>query len=220
MKLSLLGLAAVVTLALGAFLSTPESALAAAPALAPSPECQTTALPAAREATHTLTLTYQQRSGALRQATLKIGPKSDEVAPLWRGSLQSISVLTKSGRWIIIESFLNSSHSSGHSAEARVMLPAPRDIAAFIVRPQRGPTFGWKVEEGESFVFHNITWDFVNQRGQEIESPRARDGEDDCGPVPAGCEVFNPWTCECDIGLKDPWGKAMEGSSFRVEISG
>lgn len=100
------------------------------------------------------------------------------------------------------------------------MLPAAENISAIILHPERGTPVGWKVEEGESYT--EVEWTYFSQRGREIPAPApleaSGDDDDDCGPIPAGCEVYNPWTCECDIGLKDPWEKAMEGESFIMNI--
>ena len=35
--------------------------------------------------------------------------------------------------------------------------------------------------------------------------------------IPPGCEIINPWTCECEVGLKDPWGKKKSVSSNRLK---
>ena len=38
---------------------------------------------------------------------------------------------------------------------------------------------------------------------------RALNAEDDC-TIPPGCDIVNPWTCECESGLKDPWGSKVQ----------
>lgn len=167
--------------------------------------------PGTLKATHTITVEYQQTRGDTRRASLKIAPREDGVRPLWRGKLDRISVLTTKGRWIIIESFLSSGHTTGHHAEANVMFTSPGDVPAVIIlHPEQGAPIGWKVEEGESYT--EVEWTYFNQRGQRVPAPsplEADGGDDDCGPIPAGCEVYNPWTCSCDIGLKEPSEKSV-----------
>ncbi|MEM1054580.1 MAG: hypothetical protein AAGI52_03560 [Bacteroidota bacterium] len=215
MKLSLFSLGLALTLALA---HAPSDALAATEVPVPTPllaECQTDTLPLSAMQ-GTLTIEYQQTRGDLRQASLSVVLSSESHEPGWHRKLKNLSVLTTTGQWILIESF----RARDGGLEARAMLPPPNQISSILMIGELGTGAGWKVEEGE-MGYTEIEWTYLNQRGQETEPPRATNSDDDdCGPIPAGCEVFNPWTCKCDIGLKDPFGLKMDDSSFRMDIRG
>ena len=38
---------------------------------------------------------------------------------------------------------------------------------------------------------------------------------DDCTP-PKGCDIVDPWTCECTGGTKDPWGSEAKTDPERL----
>ncbi|MEM1054579.1 MAG: hypothetical protein AAGI52_03555 [Bacteroidota bacterium] len=183
------------------------------------------------KSTHTLTIDYQEQRRDFRRAMLKIAPNDREVRPLWRGPLHSISVLTTDNRWIIIESWLSSGHSTGHSAEARAMLPAPEAIAAIMVRPERGGPIVWEMEpEG----YTKVEWTYFTQNGEETDPPAPKDDTDtpdeeepdtpdepkeDEGCSGTSCSgIIDPWTCECQEDIRDPWGEEVRDTQVVVMI--
>ena len=152
------------------------------------------------KATHTLAIEYEQARGDLRPATLAIAPVSEDVPALWEGPLRAVSVLTTDGRWIILDRFLSSGHSTGHHAQTRGMLPTGETVMAVLVTPQRGPTFGWKVEEGESYT--EVEWTYYDGAGDRVRS--------------APCAAR-----DCFAHLADPVSPPrVNASGFRVEIEG
>ena len=143
----------------------------------------------------TLTLDYEQRRGDLRRATLSILPALQD-APMRQP--EQVAVLSRTGQWIMFETFLSSGHTTGFQAEG--VAPAPESIVMILIKPQRGPWRGWKVEEGESYT--EVEWTYVNQRGREVRSAP-------CAPR------------ACFANVVDAFNQAEStASSFRVKISG
>lgn len=146
----------------------------------------------------TLAIDYEQRRGDLRRATLTLAPTSEDAKPIPHGAIEQIGVLSKGNGWIIIQSFLSSGHTT--SIQAQAMLPAPTDISMILIKPRRGPWYGWKIEEGEGYT--EVEWTYFNQRGREVRS--------------APCEPN-----ACFGNVTDAFNQAEStASSFRVEISG
>ncbi|GAB5534637.1 MAG: hypothetical protein Rubg2KO_08860 [Rubricoccaceae bacterium] len=147
----------------------------------------------------TMVIEYQDGTDLFRPATLTLAPASDKAKPIPRGAIDQIGILSKGNGWIIIQSFLSSGNSTAVKAEA--MLPAPDDISMILIKPQRGPWRGWKVEQG-SEGYTEVEWTYFNQRGREVRS--------------APCA---PRACFRDV--TDAFNQAEStASSFRVEING
>jgi hypothetical protein len=158
---------------------------------------------------HTLTIDYQRRRGALRPATLTLAPVEPGARPLWRGRLAAISVLTTDGQWIHIDRFRE---REGH-LDARATMPAPSRLAAVLFHPRDGRDFGYIV--GEVPGYTKVEWTYHNQEGEEEDPPKdpPEDPEDpddpgdddDEGCSVVGCDMVDPWTCECYTDTRDPW---------------
>lgn len=198
MTRSLFGLALVASLALGASLHTPD----APPTVV---EIET--------AQHTAVIEYQDGNDLWRRATVSIRLRDGARVP-WRGRLQEIRFeglrdappdvarRTRMTTFTLNEELL---------AVAEMVVPAPENLKRIWFRGERGSFAAVRIHTRH----HNpSTRDGDGDDDEEppkdppSEDPPDDDepGDDDCGPVPAGCEVYNPWTCECDIGLEDPWG--------------
>lgn len=170
--------------------------------------------PSPLASTHTVSIEYQQRRGDLRRAVIKIVPKERARAP-WRGQIAGVAFLPANGKsWIIIQSL--QANRDG-SYEGRAMLPGPREIAAMMVH----------TSEGESLSWGNPDWVAQQDDGGDedppkedppAEDPPADDPPDDgdegdCSGVDC-VGIINPWTCECDEEIKDPW----ENEGFSAQM--
>ncbi|MGB3543447.1 hypothetical protein [Rubrivirga sp.] len=116
-------------------------------------------------ATHTLQIEYSEQRGDLRAATLSIAPAHDGMAPLRRGDVDQMAVLSTAGQWIVLDRIL----SSGFGSEARARLPGPRSILMILVKPERGPWRGWRVHDARP----SAEWSYVDQRGRAARAPCA-----------------------------------------------
>lgn len=201
MKLPLLVLAAA--LALGATLTAPDA----------DPPTTVVEIETAR---HTAIIEYQDGDDLWRRATVSLRMDDGSVRP-WRGKLQEIAfeglrpapprdaARAREAGFPLIARLL----SSGHQTGVQVYAPAPRNLKRIWFRGERGSYATVRIHTRH----HNPSTHGDDDEEDPPKDPPEEDppdddepGDDDCGPIPAGCEVYNPWTCECDIGLEDPWG--------------
>ena len=146
----------------------------------------------------TLSIEYHQQRGDFRRATLSLASASKDGPAIPQGAIDQIGVLSKDGQWILIDRFLSSGQTA--SVQAQAMLPAPDAISMILMKPQRGPWRGWKVEElgGE---YTEVEWTYFNQRGREVEA------------APCASRA-------CFSNVADASFTKCEGLGFCIEISG
>ncbi|MEM6327441.1 MAG: hypothetical protein AAF791_10020 [Bacteroidota bacterium] len=216
MKLSLLGLALVAMVALSG--AVPDSA--------------STDQITATTATHTVTLQYLDSRGPYRRATITVEPVRRGARAPWRGDLQRVYIAglrpaspraearARENGYPRIAEFLSSGHSSG----VMIYAPAPQNLKRIWFRGERGSMTSVRIRtRNHNPSTHNDEdppadppKDDPPKDDPPTDDPPDDDGGDDeCGPIPPGCDVYNPWTCQCDIGLEDPWGEEAqtEGST-------
>lgn len=167
----------------------------AAPPFASSPDDrqrETVALPS-----HTVEITYAERRGDLRRATIRITPRERSSRRL--GEVEELGFLssghTTGSSWHVLSSVRQSRDGV---VEARGRVPAPELLRGFAIRTASG----------------DHLWGSPSARGDgdDKEDPEEPgDGDDDAGDdddgdddgETSGCggkqcmELINPWTCEC-----------------------
>ena len=209
MKLPLLGVA--VLLALGTSFATPD---------APSP-----AAVVVETAAHTVHIEYHEQRGLWRRATVSLR-MADADRP-WRGALQGVSfnglrpaspravTRAREAGYPLVGRLL----SSGHQTGVRMYVPAPENLKRLWLQGERGSTASVRIwteyHNPSTYGDDDDTEDPPKDPPGDGGDDGSGDDNDDCGPWPPGCEVYDPFNCKCDIGLEDPWGDEAQvrGSS-------
>lgn len=141
----------------------------------------------------TLSIDYEQRRGDLRRATLSITSSSKE-NPL--PQIEQVVVLSRTGQWIMFETFLDREPSSGLVAEG--VAPAPEAILMILMKPKDGAWQGWRLENTRDYA--NMEVSYFTQQGERARS----------APCP-------PRTCFADV--VDAFNQAEStASSFRLGL--
>ena len=160
---------------------------------------------------------YVQISGDYRRAWVTVRPARAGARLPWRSTQASLHLSLRGGRTHPAASLITIRRQSDGTYRGFGLVPDPRRIERLLVRGDGGRVMAFRVPE-------------VTQADGDDDDPPAEDPptedppdedppeDDDCGPIPPGCEVYNPWTCQCDIGLRDPWGDdaVMTGRSQLV----
>lgn len=185
-----------------------------------------TATAVVETATHTVRIEYHEQRGLWRRATVSL--RMDEADRPWRGKLQGVSfnglrpaspravTRAREAGYPLVGRLL----SSGHQTGVRMYVPAPENLKRLWLQGERGSTASVRIWT----EYHNpSTYGDDDTEDPPKDPPGDDDGgdgdgggdNDDCGPWPPGCEVYDPFNCKCDIGLEDPWGDEAQvrGSS-------
>ena len=192
-----------------------------------------TSVPGIAAPTHVLKIEYQQGRGALRAAQITLQPESASASPLWSGELGSIHILTTERGWIIIESM----QIRRGGIQARAMLPPADQLVAILFRPERGEGVAWRFNP-DARGYTEVEWTFYNQRGQvvgdskdapedpdEPEDPKDPDAPEEPEDPPSDTEnctappcsgIVDPWTCECEEDIRDPWGSESSDGNITL----
>ena len=111
-----------------------------------------------------LEITYGPGSGNLRQADLSITtarPDGDH------NEIDSVVLVTETGQWHVVDSFLSSGHEGSVKAEA--VLPEPESVILILFLTESGYWEGWpsKVHEG----YANQETSYFDQSGRRLRTP-------------------------------------------------
>lgn len=88
-----------------------------------------------------------------------------------------------------------------------MLVPAPENLKRVWFKPERGSPVSVRIRTKT----HNPSTYGDDEDDDDGGDDGDDDGddddsdEDDCRRPP-GCDIFNPWHCTCDSGLRDPWG--------------
>ena len=108
-----------------------------------------------------------QGGAMFRGSTLTIPPAAPDDTPRWNGELERVVVVTESGQWHVIDSFLSSGHSSGVRAEA--MLPPPESVILILFNTSRDPWRGWLRKDADGYANKEVS--YFDQSGRRRRTP-------------------------------------------------
>jgi len=196
-------------------------------------------------ATHTVTIKYLETRGRMRRAEISVEPREGARAR-WRGEIAEVAVcvgprdrninigvgeLQEIGVGELQEcTIARASMSRQGNANARMRLPESNRIVSFSIR----------TSDGRSFVFPRNEMAYGDDDTGDKEDPPKEDpddpgddgdggdggDDDDDGDGEEGCSgaadcvgLVNPWTCECEEEVRDPWeGERTTGESLSFGI--
>ena len=199
--------------------------------LAPSPltaSPQSPELAHLESPTHRVTIEYLDRGGAYRRGRITVRPRTPGVTFVGFGTLKEAYVqgrramgprdAARFGRLGLSQT--TPILSSGHSGQV-VVVPGPRNLGVITLRDEAGATVSFRIHTQWNTPSKD---DPPKDDPPKEEPPKEEPPEeepptegDDCGPIPEGCEVYNPWTCECSSYRDDDaWSTEAEVDGQQV----
>ena len=180
-------------------------------------------------ATHTVTIKYLDARGPLRRAEVSVEPREGARAR-WRGEIAEVAICAgpqerNIGLGELQECTIARASTRQGRASAQMRLPAPNRIVSFAIR----------TSDGRSFVFPRNEMAYGDDdKGDDKEPPKEdpeepadpADPDDPDGDGNEGCSgaadcvgLINPWTCECEEEIVDPWeGERATGETLSFGI--
>lgn len=165
---------------------------------------------------HTVTVTYAERRGDLREATIRVVPSGD-ARPRWRGDVEALAVHggEKHG-WVVVDRL----RAADGGLEARATLPGPEAIWAFAIRTSAEQTRIWTAPSARTGDDEPPKEPPPDEPpgGPPAEPP----GEPPTDEPPPDDDIRDPWgdgDDDGDDGIRDPWGdEAVTPTSLRFSI--
>ena len=178
-------------------------------ALAPEANAQRRA---SGEATHSVTLFFDEADAALSPARIEVKPQSERTRAPWGREIRQMALLTNKGHIILIDEFLSSGHTTGFHAST--FIPTGETVQFILMRGEN--TLGWKVEEDWP-AFAETKWTLLDQDGTPTTAERrVGSGEMQNNALCNG--IVDPWTGECFEEIRDPWGVKIDDQRITIEI--
>lgn len=216
-----LGLAALSILLLAAFWTPPPV------------QNDATAISAA---THTVTIKYLDTRGPMRRVEVSVEPRERGSRARWEGEIAEVAVCfgPRNRSFNPREQNINIgvgelqecvmarvSMSRQGSAAARLRLPAPNRILSFGIRTTEGRSFMFS--RNEMAYGDDDNGDDKDPPKEDPDDPKdpddpgdddddGDDGDEGCSGAADCTGIINPWTCECDEDIVDPWEDERQAS--------
>lgn len=201
--------------------------------------------PAPPAPTHTIALDTPQRTYAvvidyqrilndsLFRATVTLRPVWTDMRPLWTRRLTDlyISATPQHGnRTIRTGQLISLQARRDGSYQGAGLVPRPRRLHRILFKNSDGVLHAFRIptvaadegdDGGEDPPPEDPPEEDPPEDPPEEDPPEDDPPEDDGGcTIPPGCEIVNPWTCECDSGTEDPWAEsALQTGPNQVTIT-
>lgn len=211
------------------------ASLAVAFAPGPSAEAPPETVATTTASGHTLVIEYIDVRGAYRRAKVSVISERGARTP-WSGRLRALhldglrALPARDRERFAREGFRQTTRflSSGHTTGSNILAPAPENLKRVWFRGERGPDASVRIPTRN----HNPSTegDDPAPEPDKPEEPAPDDpgeGGGDDGGDEEGCTgaadcvgLFNPWTCECEPDIVDPWGRgpSSDGPTTRVSF--
>ena len=169
-----------------------------------------------------ITITYEKVDGDASVAVIEMtGRASERFLPFEAGP--GIALLTvgtdRPNTWTASEWRIRDG-----VAVTRATIPAPDQIVAILVPGGRSGWMGWKIEEGSANRWKieegsasrwNVEWTVLAAEGDE--EPEETPEEEPC--TAGSCTgIVDPWTCECQEDIRDPWESEVRSESITLRF--
>ncbi len=187
-------------LAVGLLASLVAFAIESAPSPRPSPD--------AAQIEAYVYVDYVQTTGDYRRAWVTVRPAQSSARIPWSGAWGSVNLSLRGGGPRPAGTLITVRRQADGTYRGFGLIPDPRRIAHLFFRADGGRLIAFRVPE-----VHPADGDDDPPPADPPDDPPPADPPADappdegCGGIPAGCEVFDPFTCTCASGTRDPFAR-------------
>ena len=157
-------------------------------------------------------------------ATVTLRPVWTDMRPLWTRRLTDLYISAtpqRGNRTIRTGQLISLQARRDGSYQGAGLVPRPRRLHRILFKNSDGVLHAFRIPTVAADEGDDGGEDPPPEDPPEEDPPEEDPPEDDGGcTIPPGCEIVNPWTCECDSGTEDPWAEsALQTGPNQVTIT-
>ena len=168
---------------------------------------------------YAVVIDYQDGDDLLRRATVTLRPVWTDMRPEWTRHLTDLYISATSqrgNRTIRAGQLISLEARRDGSYQGAGLVSRPRRLHRIVFRNEDGRLVALRIphvspQEGDGDDDPPKDPPEDPPEDSPSDPPEDDPPEDDEGcTIPPGCDIVDPWTCECVSGLEDPWGDSAK----------